>query len=311
MSDEGSVVYRPAASGATRRVVVWVDRNGREEVIPMEARAYQYPRLSPDGQRVALDLREQLNDIWYWDLARSTLTKVTNARRTGGPALWSGDGKAVIFGQNVDGATNVFTQSVDGGPRQRLLTGPTTQLVNDVTPDGRSLVLAEFDRGDGINLRLLHLDGRGEAEDLIRTPYNEQNADVSPDGRWIAYQSDDSGRNEVYVRPFPNAAAGRRQVSVSGGTRPLWSRDGRELFFLDPNRRMTVVDVRTGPSLTFGRPRTLFDTTPLGLEGQQRNFDLAPDGKRFLMVRNLPPPPDVPALVLIQNWLGELRAAAR
>ena len=156
---------------------------------------------------------------------------------------------------------------------------------------------------------MLGLDGRREAVDLIRTPFNELNADVSPDGRWIAYQSDESGRHEVYVRPFPNAAGGRWHVSVNGGTRPLWSRDGRELFFLDPDRRMTVVEVRAGATLTVSAPRTLFDTASFGLEGQGRNFDIAPDGRRLLMVRNLPPPADVPSLVLVQNWLAELGPA--
>jgi len=137
------------------------------------------------------------------------------------------------------------------------------------------------------------------------------NADISPDGRWLAYQSDESGRFEVYVRPYPDVNGGRWQVSATGGTRPLWSRDGRELFFLDQPRNMNAVTVQQGPRPSFGSPQTLFETASLGLEGQQRNFDLSMDGKRFLMVRNLPAPADVPSVVLIRNWFDDLRARVR
>ena len=306
VAQDGTIVYVTAESAALRRVLVWVDRTGHEEKLPAEPRAYQYPRLSRDGQRVVLDMRDQQNDVWSWDLARATLTRVTQGRFAGGPAIWNRAGDGIFFGPDVDGLVNLHLQSTNGGTPRRLSTSNNMQFVEDLTPDGQGLVFAERDVKTGFNLRLLRLDGSSQPTDLIATPFNELNSDVSPDGRWIAYQSDESGRNEVYVRPFPDVNRGRVQVSAIGGTRPLWSRDGRELFFLDAVRRMNVVAVQQGPAVSFGTPRVLFDTASFGLEGQQRNFELSADGLRFLMVRNLPPPAEIPAVVLVQNWFSEL-----
>lgn len=308
ISDEGTVAYLPAEAAAIRRELVWIDRAGREERLAAEPRAYQYPRVSRDGQRVVLDMRDQQNDIWSWDLVRTTLTRVTQGRYAGGPAIWNRTGDAVIFGPDVDSVINLHTQSLTGGSPRRLATSPNTQFADALTPDGRSVVFSERDGKTGFNLRRLAADGPAADVDLLATPFNELNSDLSPDGVWIAYQSDESGRYEVYVRPYPDVTSGRWQVSASGGTRPLWSRDGRELFFLDAARRMTAVAVRHAPAIAFGAPQVLFETALFGLEGQQRNFDLSPDGARFLMVRNLPPPTGVPTVVLIQNWFAELRA---
>lgn len=311
ISGEGSVIYHPTEAGAIRRRLVWVDRQGREEALPAEPRAYQYPRLSRDGRKVALDLRDQKNDVWSWDLARSTLTRVTQNRYAGGPAIWNRDGDGVIFGPDIDGVINLHTQSIAGGEPRRIGKGPINQIVDDLTPDGKWVVLSQRGAATDSNIRRLAVDGNSEPDDLIATQFNELNSDISPDGRWIAYQSDESGRNEVYVRPFPAVNEGRWQMSATGGTRPLWSRDGRELFFLDAVRNMTAVSVASGARLTFGAPQTLFATASFGLEGQQRSFELSMDGKRFLMVRNLPPPADVPSAVLIQNWFEDLRARVR
>jgi Tol biopolymer transport system component len=308
VSNDGTLIYVPAEAAALRRVLVVIDRTGREERLTAEPRAYQYPRLSRDGQRVVFDMRDQQNDIWSWDLVRTTLTRVTQGRYAGGPAIWNRDGDGVIYGPDVDGIINLHIQSITGGTPRRLLTSPNIQFADDLTPDGEWLVFSERDPKMGSNLRRLQLDGAHEPQDLLSTPFNESNSDVSPDGRWIAYQSDESGRNEVYVRPFPEVSKGRWQVSPTGGTRPLWSRDGREFFFLDSSRRMNVVSVQDGSVVSFGAPRVLFDTSALGLEGQQRNFELSTDGTRFLMVRNLPPPAEVPSAVLIQNWFAELAA---
>jgi Tol biopolymer transport system component len=152
------------------------------------------------------------------------------------------------------------------------------------------------------------MDGGHAASTLLQTPFNEQNADLSPDGRWLAYQSDESGgRAEVYVRPYPNVNAGRWQVSTSGGTRPLWARDGRELFYLDAERRMTVVAVQGKTGFGVGSATTLFDTRSFSLSGIGRNFDVSPDGTRFLMVKDLPVPTDAKRLIVVQNWFEELK----
>jgi len=154
---------------------------------------------------------------------------------------------------------------------------------------------------------MLSSNGEPGSTPLLQTPFNEQNADISSDGRWLAYQSDESGRPEVYVRPFPNVTLGRWQISRSGGSRPLWARDGRELFYLDIDRRLTVVPVEGRAGFSVGAPTTLFDTRPFGLSGLGRNFDVAPDGTRFLMVKDLPTPTDAKRLIVVENWLDELK----
>ena len=243
-------MYRPAASGAIRGCSSGSTGTAAKSLCPWR-RARTIPRLSPDGERVALNIRERLNEIWSWDLTRRTFDE-GHQRAPHGRALRSG---AVTAGRSFTDRCRRRDRCAHTECRRWLAPAPAdrTDHTDGQRRHARWQARSSSPNpivGDGINLRLLHLDGRGEAEDLIRTPNNEQNADVSPDGRWIAYKSDESGRNEVSVRPFPKVGAGSRQVSVSGGTRPLWSRDGRELFFLDPDRRMTVVDVRTGPSLT-------------------------------------------------------------
>jgi Tol biopolymer transport system component len=308
VADDGTLVYVPAAAAALRRDVIWVDRQGREEALTTEARAYQYPRFSPDGRFVAFDMRDQLNDVWTWDLERSTLTRVTVDRRSGGPAIWTHDGRGIIFGPDIAGEINLHVQDVSGGPPRRLTEGPSNKFVDVLTSDGQTLIFSEVDPKTRSDLRMLRLTAGATPQDLVKTPFAEQNPHISPDGRWLAYQSDESGRIEVYVRPFPDVNHGRWQVSTQGGSRPLWGRDGRELFYLDASRRMTMVSVSQAGTLSFGRPVAMFETAQFGLEGQQRNFDLAPDGKRFLMVKNLPPPSDVPPLMLIQHWFEDLRA---
>jgi Tol biopolymer transport system component len=202
----------------------------------------------------------------------------------------------------------VFRKGIRASEPTPLTDAPYNKFVDVVTADGKWLLYAEVNPKTRFDLRLFALDRTEPTQKLLATQADERNADLSPDGRWIAYQSDESSRFEVYVRPFPRVEDGRLLVSTNGGARPLWSKGGRELFFLGLDRQMMVVSVERSSTLTVGRPRVLFDISHLGLEGQQRNFDLPPDGKRFMMVKDLPPPADVPSMVLIQHWFEELRA---
>jgi serine/threonine-protein kinase len=255
---------------------------------------------------VLLDLRDQQNDAWVWALESRTLTRVSFDRRAGGPVVWTADGARAFFAPTRNGQLNIFWAPVSGGAEERLLTSANVQYANAATPDGRYLLFEEVDPQTKFDLRLLALEGTRESKPLVQTPFNDQNAALSADGAWLAYQSDESGRAEIYVRPFPDVNAGRWLVSTAGATRPLWSRDGRELFFLDLDRRLTVVSIDTTPIFRAGPARTLFDTKPFGLEGINRNFDISPDGSRFLFVRNRPVPPDAKRLIVVQHWFEEL-----
>ena len=162
------------------------------------------------------------------------------------------------------------------------------------------------------DLVALSLDGDGSSEPLLVTEFNEWNAEISPDGRWLAYQADASGQYEIYLRPFPNVDEGLQQVSRGGGFQPLWSRDGSELFYLGPGGPLTAVSVRTDPSFDFGNPEVVFEESYFdafaGVGG--RTYDVSPNGERFLMIKaggvagDETPPAE---LILVQNWLDELK----
>jgi eukaryotic-like serine/threonine-protein kinase len=327
MSSNGALIYVPtdAVRGVpqARRTLVWVDREGREASLKTPPRAYVYPRLSPDGTRVALDIRDQENDIWIWDLARETLTRLTF-----GPALeffgiWTPDAQAVIFssgefGGNL-GSRSLFRRAADGaGTVEQLMQGTGGLRPFAVTPNGMGLIFREGQQSAGGtegagDLMLLPLVGDRRPQPLLQTPYDELNAEPSPDGRWLAYESNESGPYEIYVRPFPNVTAGRWQVSTSGGTRPLWARNGHELFYESMGALMRV-PVTTGSTFAAGTPSRLFDAPyffgPL-VVGRGRTYDVSPDGRRFLMIKEGSAATDEPApsarLVLVQHWFEELK----
>jgi serine/threonine-protein kinase len=308
VSESGTLVYLPDAAVAIRRTLVWVDRQGHEEPLTAEPRAYQYPRISPDGQRVLVEARDQENDLWTWDLSGTRLTRVTFGRYAGGPGTWTRDGRSVVYGPDHGGIINLVQQLLDSPDSVKpLVTSPNTQYADASSPDGRWLVYEETDPATKFDLRVLALDGSHESKPLLNGPYNEQNPDISPDGRWLAFQSDESGRVEIYVRPFPDVAAGRWPVSTRGGTRPLWSRDGRELFYLNEQRQLVVVSVGDRTGFHVGAAQTLFDTKPYGTYGINRNFDAAPDGKRFIFTKTLPTSPDAKRLIVVENWTEELK----
>ena len=311
VSDTGSLAYWPGTEES--RTLVWVDREGREESIAAEPRGYAYPRISPDGSRVALDLRERETDIWIWDFARETLTRLTFDSGSDMYPVWTPDGGRLAFTSNRDdpGEARLYWKSADGtGSVERLTESGTSQFPTSATPDGARLLFdfssAEDSSAEGSRLRqqlgILSFDGAPEP--LLATEFSDRNAEISPNGQWVAYESNAFGRYEIYVRPFPDVEAGKWLISKGGGTRPLWSRDGRELFYLTPNATLMAVDVETEPVFAHGNPKELFGGYYSGYAG--RTYDISPDGKRFLMIKR-----DTSGagteLILVQNWTEELK----
>ncbi len=279
----GTLVYVPGSVGGAQRSLVWVDREGREEPLAAPPRNYVYPRLSPDGTRVALDVRGPEDDIWIWDLVRETLTRLTIDPGADRYPVWTPDGTRVVFTSNANAAVNLYWKAADGtGTVDRLTESTNFQAGHSFSPDGESLVLRETQPDTGSDLRVLSLAGDRGVETLLATEFDEWSAGLSPDGRWIAYQSNQSGQFEVYVRPFPNVDDGQWQISTSGGTRPLWASDGRELFYRRGNALMTV-PVQTEPSFTPATPEILFKGAYY--TGADRSYDVASDGQRFLMIK--------------------------
>jgi serine/threonine-protein kinase len=330
ISKPGSLVYIPGddkGGGLPPRTLVWIDRQGREEPVNAPPRYYLYPRLSPDGTRVAVEIRAQEDDIWLWDLARETLTRLTFGPSSEQYAVWTPDGRSLVFGKSsVAGARaprSFFRQASDGtGAAQQVLEGAVAQFPSAVTPDGTALVFrketppASLGDPPGMDLFLVPFDGDHRARPLVATPFDELNGEVSPDGHWLAYQSNESGRHEIYVRPFPGTDTGKWQVSTNGGMQPLWARNGRELFYQTMEALMSV-PLKADSAFEAGIPIKVAGVPALTAVGAAagvtnppgRMYDVSPDGRRFLMIketRAASEPASSARMVFVQNWFEEL-----
>ena len=317
VSDQGTLVHAVGVTTlAQPRTLVWVDRNGREEAIPAPARGYLYPRISPDGTQVAVDARDQENDIWVWNVARQTLTRLTFDPGIDRYPVWTPDGRRIAFASQRAGGSTLFWQAADGtGAAERLTESPNAQFPESFSADGTRLLFEELRPGTTSDLQLLSLAGERTATSLVATTFSERNGDISADGGWIAYQSNESGRNEVYVRPFPGIDGGRWQVSTSGGQQPVWAANSRELFFVDSAGRIVAVPIQPGPGFVAANSQVVVDE-PLvinqpGFGG--RMYDVSRDGKRFLIIKatasteQIAPPPQI---VVVQHWFEELKRLA-
>ena len=312
MSTTGSLIYVPA-TGAQGRSLVWVDRQGQEEPVGAEPGEYTGLRLSPDGGRAVVVMRaaDGNEDVLIYDLARDIATRLTfHAARDSFP-VWSPDGERVAFASERDGGMNVFWKTTDGTGEAERLTTPTAgrrTLPSSWAPDG-TLVLVEAPSGGQLDIAVLSLDAERALETLIATEFNEPYPEVSPDGRWLAHVSNESGQSEVYIRPFPNVQAGRWQVSQDGGSWPVWAPDGRELFYRrTPDFAMMVAPVETEPTFRPRTPVVLFDAPNLLPAAGPRAFDVAPDGQRFLMIKTGDATSEDarPQINIVENWHQEL-----
>jgi eukaryotic-like serine/threonine-protein kinase len=328
VSRAGTLVYIAAGLSemTAPRALIWVDRKGHEEPTGAPVRAYGTPRLSPDGTRVAAEIYDQsTNDIWIWDFPGETLRRLTFDPAGDGMAVWTPDGRQIIFQSRRTSVSSVYKQAADGtGTVERLSTSETPQWSTSISPDGTWV--AGFDllprtAPNVIFLPLSRAVGRPSSnpaqgvsqspmEPLAETRFQGAMAAFSPNGRYIAYQSDESGRLEIYVRPFPRIDNGRWQVSTAGGTRPVWARSGRELFYLDASNALTAVPVGiSGPTISIGTPARLFDTR-YAEPNPSRHYDVSADGRRFLMLKasETGDPNATPvSMVLVEHWFEELK----
>jgi len=306
ISDNGALVYVPGRVSIAQRRLVWVGRNGTEQPSDAPPHNYVYPRLSPDGRRLAVVLAEQGNQIWQYDLARDTLTRLTFQGSFNLLGPWTPDGKQIAFSSNKEGALNIFWQLADGsGGLERLATSEFVQVPESWSPDRQLLAFTEINPVTGRDIWVLQMSD-GKAQPFLRSPFNEWNPRFSPDGRWIAYDSDESGRSEVYVQPYPGPG-GKWQASRDGGTEPVWNRNGRELFYRTGNKIMTV-EITTQPNFALGNPRMLFEGLYEPSVGASSNYDVSPDGQRFLMVKQNEQAQTAPTQInVVLNWFEELK----
>jgi serine/threonine protein kinase/Tol biopolymer transport system component len=304
VSDNGSLVYVPEGA---EYFLVWVDRSGRVSRINDEARRYRLPALSPDERYVAVTVDppdQGTSSIWIYDLSRGAGRRLTLERHSITPT-WAPDGTSIAFGSDAE----LYRQRADGGSsRELLLTKRAGQYPFSWSPNGDYLTFNDDGGGGGWNnfdVGVLPLKTERVPIPVATTPFNEAFAVFSPDSRWLAFQSNESGRYEVYVQAFPGPG-GKTQISTAGGTRPVWSRDGRELFYRN-GAQMIVVPVQTGERFTAGTPAMLFENGSLMGSGADMRFDVSRDGRRFLMIQASDQGPNPTQVHVVHNWLEELK----
>ena len=308
-------------TGGRQVQLAWWDRNGKKlQDIPPPG-MYDEPALSSDGSRVALDVVNVLtlrNSVWVLDVARGALSRLSFEDRAVSP-IWSPDGQQIAY-RMVEKNGNAYEFSIIARPssgagnittliRQSSQEQAESLFPDSWSPDGRILIIERADPAQGNHIALwrLPLNSDHKLQPFLSAPFNQTHATFSPDGRWLAYSSDETGRSEVYVQDFPGRTR-KVQISTSGGDQALWGHKGKELFFLSGERDLMVVNVEQRGELNAGAPHVLFHA-PIqsgGLLGPHANYAIAPDGKRILLnvVREGSVQPNATVVV---NWSSELR----
>jgi Tol biopolymer transport system component len=300
LAENGTLAYIPGALMNPPRQLVWVDRQGLETPFP-ETHRYKYPKISPDGSRVALTIEDKSWDLWALELERGTLSRLSFEPNTQFGAIWMPAGDQILYGQD-DPPYNIYRRPADGGGQAAaVVTSSVDTEPRSISPDGKVMLYSRSTNDSGYDLWLQPLEGDLQPQPWLATPFNEDLGSFSPDGRWVVYTSDETGKLQVYVNRFPDG--GRKlQVSLAGGTQPLWARHGRELYFRE-GPRMMAVDVTTGDRFTAGEPVELFAGTYMA-SANKWDYDVAHDG-RFIMIKT--PDEDRPREInVVLNWFQEL-----
>jgi hypothetical protein len=260
ISANGSLAYVAGGLKGQEQAFVWVDRKGTIIPTAIPKRGFFGNSLAPDGKRAALSVGAANNDVWVSEISRGTLTRMTTETGNNDSPLWTPDGKRVAFMSDRNSAVTIYWKLADGtGAEEELLRVPGSHniFVDSFSPDGKLLVYSDSDPTTGDDLWLLPVTGDRKPQVFLRTPFNEWGGVVSPDGKWISYASNESGRAEVYVQAFPGPS-GKVQISTEGGRAARWAHNGRELFYRN-GRKMMVVAYSTSPNFAPQTPKLLFE----------------------------------------------------
>jgi Tol biopolymer transport system component len=309
----GDLVFVPGQAEGGARSLVWVDRNGTAERVPLPTQSYLHPRLSPDGHKLAIEIEGSSHDIHVYDFASGVLTNITTDGISHWP-VWSADGRHLGYRSGPMGRFQLWQVPADRSRApQQLPASGASQSAESYSPDGRTIAYTVILPDAPPRVTIVPLEGDRTPRPLDDSKYAQGSPKFSPDGRWLAYCSNESGRPQVYVQALPGPGA-KIQVSTDGGTDPVWRRSGGELFYRNGDSMMAV-SVTTGPTFTSGRPRELWKghyshgmSSSCGPAGPtSSNYDVTPDGERFLMIKDDDQDSAVSRqIVVVLGWAEEL-----
>jgi serine/threonine-protein kinase len=300
VSGNGTLLYSGGGMLLPERSLVWVDRTGAATPAAKMKRPFSGPSVSPDSKRVAVTVEAQTYDVWLLDIERDSLTRLTFGKDDGNSA-WSPDGKRVAYQSSQAGAYNIYLRASDGsGSEERLTVDQDSSKPLSFSPDGKFLVFQKV-RAGVPEIWVYPFEKGSSPRPMLQGPFRHEAGALSADGRWLVYESDESGKVEVYVTAFPGPG-GKWQISTEGGRSPLWAPNGREVFYRK-DKKILRVAVTGSPAFTASRPELLF-------EGDYEGWDIAPDGQRFLMVKDEAPESVPKHLNLVLDWFQDLKSRA-
>jgi hypothetical protein len=310
VSDDGDLAYIPGGLTRSAMRLVWIDREGRATPTGAPDRPYENAVLSPDGTRAVVQIRGSLTDLWTYDFAHNTLSPLASATGSSQAPLFTPDGSRLIYRATRKGFRNVYWRAADGSGAEEPLTNKAdvSQTPTSVSRDGRYLLYNENNPADpgGTSMWIVELQGDRKPRLLVDAPDGEFDPQFSPDGRWIAYEAPVSSREEIFVIPYPGPGP-RRQVSSDGGGEPLWSHDGRELFFQGADGLMGVT-VTSGATFSASTPRRVHEGRFFQTINGNTSYSITADGSRFLRLQPTAPERAITRIDLVLNWFSELAA---
>ncbi len=302
VSENGVLAFR--SGSGDRDQLLWFDRGGKQTGALGAPGLYFTIWLSPDERQAAVERSDPQTgtpDIWLFDLARGIPSRFTTDPSGDSSPLWSPDGSRIVFSTTREGVRNLYQKIASGGGNEEvLLKSREDKVPDDWSADGQLIIYHTLNPKTKWDLWVLPMSGDGQPFPFLQTEFNEHQAQLSPDGKWIAYTSDESGASEVYVQTFPTSGS-RVRVSTGGGYQPRWRRDGRELFYIAPDRKLMAVGVRPGAVFEAGVPQTLFGTRVLTLTEFRNHYAVTADGQRFLIC-STDEETSAPPISVVVNW---------
>jgi serine/threonine-protein kinase len=305
VATDGTLAYVPGAMDELDELV-WVDKEGKTEPVGAPAKLYDQVRVSPDGTQllIAAGPARAMGDLWLFNLARKSQTRITFDQKCTSPC-WTPDQRQVVYRVEA-GSYQIKVQPLDGGAARVIHSDADPILISGISPDGSTVLFQKYGSGTS-DVLVVPIDGSAPARPLWEEPSAQYGGVVSPDGRWLAYASQEAGRDDIYIKPA-TGQGGKWQVSVDGGLVPVWAPDGKTVYYVREEAMMAVSIEAGETTITAGIPRKLFERPPgRRAERDLRTFDIAPDGKRFVLMRSANPGMGRRQINVVLNWSQELQ----